>query len=768
MAAMAAVGTEARLRDAPEKLTGRARYAGDIALPGMLHARLVLSPHASAVIGTVDTAAAERLPGVVAVYTAADLCLHGDESGARRLNFLARDRVVFDGQPVAVVLAETEAQAADGAAAVEIGYEPQPAVADPIHGMSPDAPQVRELPATGAQETGMHAAVVTAEEEERENLPANVTNTIHYKRGDVEQGFGEADAIVERAYTVAYTHQSHIEPQTCVVAPDPVSGGVTVYASTQASFYTRDEVAAALGLPTSLVRVVPMTVGGAFGAKYVLIEPFVASLARKAGRPVRLAYTRTEEFLAANPSPNAVLNVKSGATHDGTLTALEARLIFDTGAYAGSAMAIACMLVGGYYRFPNLDIRGYEVMTNKVGVGAYRAPGAPQASFAIESQMDELAEHLGLDPLDFRIRNAIEEGDLWPEGTPWPRIGFKECLERVREHPLWRERHSVGPNEGVGVGAGGWPGGKGPAAAACRMDPGGTLTIHVGAVDLTGQTTTFALIAAEAFGIDPSRVQVVAGDTDAAPHSPGSGGSQITYTVGKAVQEAASEARRQVLAIVAEELEASPEDLEIVAGQVRVKGVPDTAVPLERVAELSTTKYEPVWGRGASAQELIAPGFAAHLAKVRVDPDTGEVTVLGYVAAQDVGKALNPPAVVGQILGGTVQGLGLALFEQMVHDGNGQVLTGSLMDYAVPKAGQVPAIEVVLVEVPSRDGPFGARIVGEPPVIPGPATIGNAIKAATRVRLTEIPMTPERVLTALLKGPTDRHACRSGTDGPRT
>src|SRR5205823_3222436 len=316
-------------------------------------------------------------------------------------------------------------------------------------------------------------------------------------------------------------------------------------------------------------------------------------------------------------------------------------------------------------------IRGYEVMTNKVGVGAYRAPGAPQASFAIESQMDELADKLGMDPLDFRIRNAITEGDLWPDGQPWPRVGLRECLEKLRAHPLWRERHNVGPNEGVGVGAGGWPGGKGPAAAACRMDPGGTLTISVGAVDLTGQTTTFALIAAEAFGIDPAKVRVVTGDTEAAPHSPGSGGSQITYTVGKAVLEAAREARRQVMAIVSDRLEAAPDDLEIVDGQVRVKGVPEKTISLEEVARLSTSRYEPVWGRGASAQKIIAPGFAAHLAKVRVDPDTGEVTVLAYVAAQDVGKALNPPAVIGQMVGGAVQGLGFALYEQMIHDENG-------------------------------------------------------------------------------------------------
>jgi CO/xanthine dehydrogenase Mo-binding subunit len=744
-----AIGTGIARRDAPEKVTGAVKYAGDVQFPGMLHARLVTSPHAAARIVRIDTEAAKALPGVVAVYTAADLTLKGQESGARRLNFLASDRVVFDGQPVAVALGETIEAATDAAQAVVVEYEALPVVVDPLAGMRADAPTVREVKAAGAEEAAMHAAVVGGEEEQQEELPANVTSNIHFTRGDVAKGFAEADFVVENTYRVAYVHQGYMETQTCTVVPDPVTGGVSVYTSTQALFYTRDEVANALGLAPSQVRVLPIVAGGGFGAKYVLIDPFVASLCQKTGRPVKFAYTRSEDFHAANPSPLTVFEVKLGGKKDGTLTALEARVIFDTGAYSGSALAIGCLLLGGYYKFQNLDIKGYEVMTNKPGVGAYRAPGAPQASFAIESSLDELAAGLGADPLDLRIQNAVEEGDLWPDGNPWPRIGLKETLERLREHPLWQNRHNLGPNEGIGVGAGGWPGGRGPAAAACRMDPGGTLTITTGVADITGQSTTFALIAAEAFGIDPSQVRVVHGDTESAPHSPGSGGSQITYTVGKAVIEAATEARKQAIAIAATQLEASPDDMEIVNGQIRVKGSPENSVTLEQIYKLSTGKYGPIYTRGTSAQQVIAAGFAAHLAHVHVDPDTGEVTVKAYVAAQDVGKALNPPLVEGQILGGAAQGIGFALYEEMVHDENGQLLTGSFMDYTLPKAEQIPHIETILVEVPTTDGPFGARIVGEPPIIPGPATIGNAIKAATGKRLTEAPMTPAKVIAAL-------------------
>jgi len=748
MTATMAVGSSIARRDAPEKVTGAVKYASDVWFPGMLTARLVTSPYAAARITRIDTEAAKAIPGVFAVYTAADLTLKGMESGSRRLNFLASDRVFFDGQPVAVVVAEDEGKALDGVAAVEVEYEALPAIIDPIAGMSADAAPVREVRAIGADEAGLHAAV-SGGGGEKEVLPANVTSNIHFHHGDVEKGFAEADAIVENTYRVAYVHQGYMETQSCTIVPDAVTGGVTVYSSTQSYFSTRDEVANALGLRSSQVRVLPIQAGGGFGAKYMLVDPFVASLVAKTGRAVKFAFTRTEDFHAANPSPLAVMEVKLGGKKDGTITALQARVIFDTGAFSGAALGIGCMLLGGYYRFENLDIRGYEVMTNKPGVGAYRAPGAPQASFAIESAVDELVEQLGLDPLDFRIQNAVVEGDNWLDGKPWPRIGLRECLERLREHPVWQKRKSLGANEGIGVGVGGWPGGRGPAAAACRMDPGGNLTITTGVADITGQSTTFALIAAEAFGIDPSKVHITFGDTETAPHSPGSGGSQITYTVGKAVIEAATEAKKQVLAIVADQLEASPDDLEIVDGQVRVKGTPEKSIGLERVYQLSTSRYAPIYTRGTSAQQIMAAGFTVHLAHVHVDPDTGEVDVKDYVAVQDVGHALNPPLVEGQILGGAVQGIGFALYEGMDYDENGTLQNGTLMDYALPKADQLPPIEVVLVEVPTKDGPFGARIVGEPPIIPGPATIGNAIKDATGKRLTETPMTPPRVLAAL-------------------
>ncbi len=741
------IGQPTPLIDGREKVTGRITYTPDLRVPGMLHARLVLSPHAHARIRAVDKAAALRVPGVVEVFTAEDLPHLDPAPTSRAKAMLARERVVFQGQPVAVVLAETEAAALDGAEQVRVDYEPLPAVVDPLAAMAPDAPLVwPEGVPTEWAEAAMHGIEETDDANTKPRR-TNVTATHRFTRGDVERGFREADVIVEQTYRTSMVHQSYLEPQAAVAAVDPLER-VTVWTSTQAQFYVRSEVASVLELPEQQVRVVPMPVGGAFGGKFLLLEPLVATLAWLTRRPVRLVLTRSEDLQSAVPAPQAILEVKTGARRDGTLTALQARLIFDSGAWPATPVSIACNLIGGYYRFPHLDIQGVEVLTHKPAVGAYRAPGAPQATFAIESQMDELARALGMDPIELRLRNACDEGDLMPNGRPWPKIGLRACLERLREHPAWQAREAHGPDEGVGVAVGGWPGGREPAAAVCQLNGDGTLSVHVGSIDITGTHTGFALIAAEAFGVEPERVRIVAGDTDQAPYAGGSGGSKITYTVGLAVLQAAAEARQQVLEVAADHLEAHPDDLEIRDGWVQVRGVPERRVSLAEIGEMTREfggKYAPIFGRGRSAQTASAPGFAVELAHVRVDQETGAVRLLRFVALQDVGRAINPLAVEGQIHGGVAQGIGWGLTERMVYDEGGQLLTGSLMDYALPKTVTVPPIEVELLEVPAPDGPFGARGVGEPPVVPGAAAIANAIRDAVGVRVTELPVTAERL-----------------------
>jgi CO/xanthine dehydrogenase Mo-binding subunit len=750
MATESVIGRWVRREDGERKVTGRATYTGDLRFPGMAFARLVLSPYPHAKIVSIDAEEARRVSGVIGVYTAEDLPMVPPEGLTRTRDPLARDRVFFEGHPVVAVVAESEEIAEDAARLVNVEYEPLEFLIDPMEALNADREIVHDAEALGIRDdAGAHTSV--SEHTQKLPRPANATTAQRYQRGDIDAGFAQADVVVERRYVTNWVHQSYLEPQSSLVVPNP-EGGVTVYASTQGAFFVRDEVADALGLPSYKVTTKVMEVGGAFGAKYAVIDPLTAALAVKTNRPVHLVYTRSDEFLAAVPAPGTIVEVKTGARKDGSLTALQARVIVDTGSYPGGTAGLVAMMLGGTYRWPNLKIDAYEVLTNKPGCGAYRAPGTPQACFAIEGNMAEMGEKLGLDPLAFRLQNCVVEGDAMPGGSTWPRIGSCEVLQALGEQEAWKNRGSKGPRQGVGIAFGGWPSGTQPASALCRLNDDGTLSIIVGSADISGTKTGFGLLAADSFGTELDNVTISTADTDTAPFAGAAGGSKITFTVGMAVQRAAEEARRQVLAIAADELEAAPEDLEIVGTEVRVKGVPGRTVPLTRIAALSTgfgSSHSPVLGEGRVGPSESAPGFVAHLARVEADEETGMVRVLDYVAVQDVGRAINPAGIEGQVKGGVAQGIGWALFEEIAYDDSGHLRTGSFADYALPSIGDVPNITSVLVEVPFTDGPHGARGVGEPPVVPGAAAIANAIYDAVGVRPTTIPMTPERVLEAI-------------------
>ena len=535
---------------------------------------------------------------------------------------------------------------------------------------------------------------------------------------------------------------------------------MTIWASSQGMFAVRSDVSQALNVAERQIRVESVPIGGAFGGKFGLIEPLAAAAASAARRPIRLVYTREDDLLAGNPAPQSIIRLKLGAKRDGTLVAMEGKVIFDSGAYAGSAVFLGGLILGSTYRCPNIDFRCYEVLTNKVSVGAYRAPGAPQATFALESAIDELCRGLQIDPVAFRQKNGLKEGDPTLDHHQWPRIGLLECLEKVQEHPLWANRQQLktapadleGWKIGIGLAVGGWPGGTEPTAAACRLEADGSITVIVGTVDLTGSDTSLSLIAAEGLGMSSETVNVVHDNTDTMPYSGGTGGSKTTYSMGPAVLAAAQDARNQILSIASEMLEAAVGDLEIEGDKVVVRGTPTRNVELSQIAGESMRfagRYAPVYGRGRAAVRQSSPMYAAHLAKVAVDPETGEVRVLDYVAVQDVGFAINPAEVEGQITGGVTQGLGWALFEGLVYDENGQALTGTWMDYALPHIQDVPNITPVLVEIPSSLGPFGAKGVGEPPVVPVGAAIANAVFDAVGVRMTKLPITSERLFEAL-------------------
>jgi CO/xanthine dehydrogenase Mo-binding subunit len=484
----------------------------------------------------------------------------------------------------------------------------------------------------------------------------------------------------------------------------------------------------------------------------------VAGAALVLRRPVRLHLTRSEDFQSTNPAPGQIVELRIGATRTGELTGLDGRVVCDRGSTIEWGLEdISSTLAAGPYRWQAFAIRGYGVQTNRVTLGAYRGPGAPPAAFALESLLDELAAELELDPIELRLQNAVVEGDLGVSGRPFPVIGVRECLERIAEHPVWQERHDLPENEGLGIAVGYWPGGNEPASAVCRLDADGRLNVITAVADMTGTETTFAAIAAEVLGVSPDRVNVVAADTGAAPFAGVSGGSKITYTVGRAVQRAAEQTRERVLQVASEELEIAPTDLEIVDGVVRAVGAPDRSLTIEEIAQKALAwggTYEPIAGHGGAAQPSLAPSAAAHLAHVRVDRETGEVELVRYALAQDVGRALNPALVEGQMRGGAAQAIGWALYEELRHDEYGQLVSGSFMDYAVPTAERVPEIDTLIVEVPAPDGPFGAKGVGEAPVVAGPAAIANAIAAAVGVRPRELPMTAPRIW-ALLAGARD-------------
>jgi CO/xanthine dehydrogenase Mo-binding subunit len=758
---VASIGVSTPRRDSGPKVRGATRFAADEPVARLLHARPVLAHDAHALITAIGTEAARALPGVVAVLTAGDLPLVAAGVG-RMYEPLAAEEVVYSGQPVALVIAESEAAAADAVELVEIELEALEPVLDLDAAWRRGAPRARVKPRQGGEGGDLadaHAAVSAGDIDGAEELSDNVLGTARLADGDAEAELAASDKVVRGRFTTPWMYQGYLEPQSATAWVEP-DGELIVHTATQAPFATRDSLAKLFGLPVERVRVRAMPLGGAFGGKIMIIEPLVAAAALSLRRPVRLEMTRSEDILATNPAGAEILELELGADASGELTAVRARVLVDRGSTDDFGVeSIAAMLTAGPYRWRAQELTALGIATNRVTFGAYRAPTAAPAAFAVESLIDALAAELGLEPLELRLRNVSSEGDRAPSGQPFPAFGARECLERIHEHPLWATRHELPHGEGIGVSVGWWPGGYEPAAAVCRLDVDGQLTVITGAADMTGVETGFAAIAAEAFGVDPSRVRVVNADTGSAPYAGTSGGSKVTYTVGRAVERAASEARERLLAVAAEELEIAPEDLEIVDGSVRPAGVPARAVAVEELAAKIlrfASPYPPVEGHGRVSLSP-APQSAAHLSHVRLDPETGAVTVLRHVIAQDVGRALNPALVAGQMCGGVAQGLGWALLEEMSYDAHGQVLTGTLVDYALPTASVVPEIETLIVEVPAPEGPFGAKGVGEAPVVGVPGAVANAVAAAAGngVRLTRLPMTPERVWDALPAGSAD-------------
>ncbi|MDA0172757.1 xanthine dehydrogenase family protein molybdopterin-binding subunit [Solirubrobacter taibaiensis] len=746
------IGTARRRRDGEAKVRGTTRYVGDMPVYGLLHARPVLAADAHARLNGIDTSAALAVPGVVAVLTHADLPLAG--GSGRAAEPLAREEIVWAGQPVALVIAESEAAAEDGAALVDVDAEPLEAVLDLEAAIADGAPLARLSEKAGEDESA--ASAHGGGEGEGAATSGNLAVEQHLTNGDAAAGLAAADHVVKGRFRTNWVHQAYLEPQSTLAWVEP-DGTLVVHSSTQGAFMARQGLANTFGLPMEKVRVQAAPIGGAFGGKLMISEPLAAAAALKLRRPVRIVFSRREDFAAGNPAPGQLIELELGATADGALTAIRGRIMGDRGGLGDMGVeAISTMLSAGPYRWPAHDLTALGVSTNRVSPGAYRAPGAPPAAFAVETLMDELAQQLGRDPIDLRLQNVLTAGDKGIDGQEIVVFGARECLERVREHPLYAGRDQLPADEGVGVALGFWPGGLEPAGAICKLDSDGRLTIVTAAADMSGIENAFIAIAAEAFGLPEESVRVTTGDTASAPYGGVAGGSKVTYTYGRAVERAAEEAKQRLLDAAASELEIAPEDLEVADGEVRPLGAPARAISIADLAAKTYTfggRHRPIEGYGSSAQISRAPGAAVHLSHVKVDRDTGEVRLLAHVIAQDVGKALNPALVEGQMHGGTAQGMGWALLEELSHSEDGQLQGGTFAEYALPSTDQVPPIETLLIEVPAPDGPFGAKGVGEPPVCGVPAAIANGIAAATGIRLDVLPMTPVRVWAELQNAP---------------
>ena len=742
------IGTNLAKVDAPERVTGKAAYGADLSLPGMLWAKIVRSPYPHARIKRIDTSKALALPGVKAVITAEDFPLLekgataplvGEVSislNAVRELAMASDKARYHGQAVAAVAAIDQFIAEDAARLVEVEYEELPVVGDILEAMKPDAPLV-------------HEDMITEEEGKREKdgRPSNIAIHMVYNRGDVEAGFRQADVVLEHTYRTQMVHQGYMEPQACAARMEP-DGKMTVWTSTQGVFTVRTQLVALLGIPASRIKVIPMECGGGFGGKSLaLFEPTVVVLAQKTGRPVKLVLSREDVLRATGPGSPTVITVKAGATRDGKLTAVSASMCYDAGAFPGSPVSRGILVGLAPYKVDNMWAEGFDVVTNKPRVQAYRAPGGTPAAFAVESLMDMLAERLQMDPLEFRAKNAVQQGDTFPLGMLINRIGLKEIIERIQTHPCWTTP-LVGPHRGRGLALGFWIGGSFTSSAQVTINSDATASIYVGSVDLTGTRTTILQMAAEELQMTPREITVTVGDTDTAPFADVSGGSRITYTMSTAVYQACQDVIGQLKERAAEKLNTPVTELVYGEKRVWVKSDPQKVVWVKDLARESVAIGKgPIVGKGSTTRMQPAPAYAAHVADVEVDPETGKVKILRYTCFQDVGRAINPAQVEGQLQGGAVQGIGWALSEEYVFD-KGILKNANLLDYRCPVALDVPMIDTVLIEVPASEGPYGLRGTGEVPIVPPGAALANAIYRAVGVRLDQLPMTPERVFWA--------------------
>tara|TARA_B100001123_G_scaffold384124_1_gene456684 strand:- start:13481 stop:15673 length:2193 start_codon:yes stop_codon:yes gene_type:complete len=725
-----------------DKVTGKAKYGADVKFSKMLYGRVLRSPHAHARIVSIDTSEAEAHPGVFAVITTSDMPDLVDKmadlgEGVVNMahlgdNVLAREKVLYKGQAVAAVAASDVHVAAEAIAKIKVEYEPLPAVTWVLDAMREDAPL-------------LHDNVFTDDMGKKSDKPSNVDKEIHFLKGDAEEGFAAADVVVEREFKTATVHQGYIEPHVAT-ADWNEDGNLTVWTSTQGSFACRAQVAEILQIPISKVKVVPCEIGGGFGGKItVYLQPVAALLSKKSGRPVQLTMQRDEVFEGTGPTPGSFMRVKLGATKEGKLTAGEAWIAFDAGAFPGGPIGPACMCVFSCYDFEHAKVDGYNVVLNKPKTQAYRAPGSTHAALACETVLDELAEKLEIDPLELRLKNAATEGTRRVDGPVYPRIGCVEVLQAAQASDHWNSPLE-GPNRGRGVALGFWFNCGLKSSASAHVNPDGTVTLTEGSTDIGGSRASIAMQLAETLGITAEEVHPQVVDTDSVGYTDVTGGSRVTFATGLAAYKVGLDIEGQMTSRAAELWDCSPENVRVESGVYSHNG---DSLTFAELAEKLHATGEAVVGRATVAPDGATNGFGAHLVDVEVDPDTGKTTILRYTVIQDAGKAIHPSYVEGQMQGGAVQGIGWALNEEYFFDDQGQMKNASFLDYRIPTFLDVPMIDTIIVEVPNPDHPYGVRGVGETPIVPPPAAIAIAIHNAVGVRMTELPMSPPKLWKAI-------------------
>lgn len=749
------VGRRLNRLDGPDKVTGKFVYGADLNVPGMLQCKVFRSSIPHGLIKRLDVSKAAALPGVRAVLTAADIpesIRHGHTLKDEIV--FARDRVRYYGEPIAALAADTRELAEKALQLIEVEFEPLPAIHDAEEALGPGAPL-------------LHPEWRTYNANPDLVRYDNVCGHTAIKVGDVEKAFAEADCVFEDRYTSHMVHQGYLEARAGMAHVE-ADGTVVITSSTQNAFGILGNLSDILQLPPSKIRVISTGIGGGFGGKLDLgVEHFVALLARKSGRPVKYLWSREEEMIGAAPREGSVLYVKTGVNRDGAIVARQARILLEAGAYGGDTTviaAVAAMLVSGPYKIPNLQVDSLAVYTNKPNCGAYRGPSGPQTYYAMESHLDRIARELGIDRVQLRLQNMVQEGDRGPTGQVLESVSAKETLEKAAAAiGMEKPRKKL---QGRGVACAWWTTTAGSSCAYLKVNEDGTVGLITGGKEIgTGAITMgVAQIVAEEMGLDITDVRIVMADTHATPYDFGAQGSRTTFNVGSAGRLAAKDAKRQIFEIAAAKLGVPEDRLELRQKRVFAREHPETGLDLGKLATERLWSGGPIIGRGSFIAPPVeydpstikgglypafpSPSYHTHAAEVEVDPATGEVTLTRYVVCQDVGFPINPTGAEGQMIGGAVQGIGYALSEEIVYR-DGIVLNPNMTDYKMPTIMDVPRIETITVTCPSRVGPHGAKGVGEPPIILPAAALANAVADAIGVQICDLPITAEKVLRLL-------------------